>query len=271
MDILTLNLAVKKALAELGIKEETTQTAVLAETNVNADNCNTAYGINGCFILPEIAFEAGKKYKVAIDDTVAIYEPPNTEIIHIIGNMYLLDGVSENTGEPYLLMSDKMNRHIAAVAFADPAENEKPHKVAVYEVSETIHPIDPKFMPALEIHLSNMGLPAGTTDADFFSGEGMPLYETEAHRQIMLKLMDAGEKGIPVIIHGFPTSAEFAGGMSTDGMTAIYKLERTCVKIADADSSIYQFAGFALIGSTFYIATLTLIMGQLIAVRSAVM
>lgn len=263
MDFITLSLAVIKALAELGVKTEMVQTEIFPLTEINAATENK-YGYYGARGIATNLFEIGKTYTVMLDG-VKYGKLPCVAFNTGMGfGNAALSGGAENSGEPVHMMQAS-NGTVMAVC-----ETQGTHSLAIYEETETIHPIDPKFLPAVEVHLSDLGLPEGTTDADFFSGEGMPLYETEKHRQIMEKLMEACENGTPVIIHGFPTTVDLSDGISVDGMTAIYKLERTCVRSGNADTGAYQFAGFALIGSTFYIVTLTLTMGLLIAYRTAV-
>ena len=139
-------------------RTETIQKTILAETTVTVDNYTTQFGVNGCFMLPGvIPFEPNKKYRVSVDGDVLAYdtawldkypEDEQARAIHTIGNAALYSDLYPNTGEPWLVIS-ALGMGMAAVGFADPAENEKSHTVAVYELVETIHPIDPKYLPGV--------------------------------------------------------------------------------------------------------------------------
>lgn len=156
MDIVTLAMA--KAYSDSkGGYTETTKKYVLPETAVDPSTHTTAFGVNGCFMLPEFVLEADKNYKVVVDGLTEEYWSSNYTA-HTIGNHYLYNGYEEyNDGKPWLVAS-VASRGVCAVAFLDPAENEKSHTVAVYEVSETIHTIDPKYLPGVKIDLADYGV-----------------------------------------------------------------------------------------------------------------
>lgn len=116
----------------------------LPEITVTPDQHQTDMGVNGYFPLGgAIPFEANKKYKVIVDGDAVIYDtdwvsPDNLNgTIHCIGNPAIYDnsGFYPDTGEPWVVLSYG-DMGMSAVGFADPAENEKSHTVAVYEATE---------------------------------------------------------------------------------------------------------------------------------------
>lgn len=169
-----------KYLPESGVGYvEKTQTAILPETVVTPENHSTAFGVNGCFMLPELSVENGKEYKAVVDGETFDFtpDPVDGKPFFYAGNGSLIGAFGyPDTGHPWLVVLYP-SMGVYAVSFADPAENEKSHTVAVYEVSETIHTIDPKYLPAgvgdnsVILDLNQLRLSFNT----LFSGTEIPL------------------------------------------------------------------------------------------------
>ena len=139
-------LAVDMTLRKLGVSEETKQTAILPETVVLPESHEMSAGKYGAFALPFVAMEVGKKYRV-VADGVALEHIATDASYQIIGNASLFNDETDN-GWPWVFVI-AMDYQVTAIGFADPAENEKSHTVAVYEVTETTTPIDHKYLPGV--------------------------------------------------------------------------------------------------------------------------
>lgn len=79
-------------------------------------------------------FFDGKEYKCTG------FVKPEFDNMTAIGNLSILH-LGDDTGEPFAFMYQGGNTAVFA-----PMNGE--HEIAIYEVSETIHPIDPKFLPS---------------------------------------------------------------------------------------------------------------------------
>ena len=150
---------------------------VLPKTVVTAENYTTDFGVNGCFMLPEFVMEEGKRYKAVVDGTASEFSTPHIigdDVVFLAGNAALIGDFGgyqyDDNGEPWLV-ANYAGMGVYAISFAAPAENEKAHTVAIYEEAETVHPIDPKFLPKVILDMSAFGLPR---DA-LFSSEEIPV------------------------------------------------------------------------------------------------
>lgn len=153
MDIMTLSLAVKKALEELGVKTEKTKEYLIPQTNLVAEEPGDS-GIYEVYLetnfvatLDQIQLAGGK-----IPDNVMVLFDGKTYVCDIViveegelagailGNQKYIGG--EDTGEPFIFFSGGGNDGIVY-------EIQGEHTFAVYIETETIHPIDPKFIPGV--------------------------------------------------------------------------------------------------------------------------
>lgn len=146
-------------------------TAVLPETVLTAENYSTVVAVNGCFMSPRIAMETGKKYRVVVDglalDYVAEMMDGGGVAGYLAGDWGILDpsyaGYDGVDGWPWLVaVSDSMGMY--GVGFADPAENAKSHTMAVYEITEEVRTIEPKYLPGVclpVVELTTVGTSGG--------------------------------------------------------------------------------------------------------------
>lgn len=144
MDLITLALAVKKTLAELGVKTETTSKVLLEETEYAFDLMDEDAGLYGSPIgnyeltdalLDKLSCTVhfdGVAYPCKLKDYEGTYGFGNSAIV----------GVGEDTGEPFGCVVYS-NGAILCITL-DPAEK---HTIGITYKTETIHPIDPKFLP----------------------------------------------------------------------------------------------------------------------------
>ena len=155
-------LAVDMTLRKLGVSEETKQTAILPETVVLPESHEMSAGKYGAFALPFVAMEVGKKYRV-VADGVALEHIATDASYQIIGNASLFNDETDN-GWPWVFVI-AMDYQVTAIGFADPAENEKSHTVAVYAVTETTTPIDPKYLPGVCLPVVELSTDGSITES----------------------------------------------------------------------------------------------------------
>lgn len=145
-------------------KETTIVTEFLPETEVDF------FEIEGMFPsdpdlnlqVPDFGLEKEKQYRLRImwdgvpyDRTILAVQ--NYE--YIVGNMALA-GTGDDTGEPFLIMMGRVTGGDATyeVDFSFMGASAGKHTVSIAEVSETIHPMAPEFLPA------GVGVPTVTAD-----------------------------------------------------------------------------------------------------------
>ena len=132
MDILTLSLAAKKALRELGV-DATPGKVFLKETTAS-------YGV----VTRYIGLAAGKTYNVSFLGGTFQAVCKAGEEIRYIGNLSLFIEDAENTGEVFCIAEVVEDGQIGTV-WSFSIEGEE----FTVSTAETIHPIDPKFLPGV--------------------------------------------------------------------------------------------------------------------------
>lgn len=136
MDLITLTLAVKKALEELGVKKELGKVLWKGKLEATGDGLSTASLDN------PIGLEVGKTYTVTTDSgtyTSIAKEYGNTIVI---GNTAMMGG--DDSGESYCIVE-------AVAGEAGAILDINGGTSATISAPETIHPIDPKFIPGAKV------------------------------------------------------------------------------------------------------------------------
>ena len=127
-----------------GIKNTTTE--VLPETATTADDFTADSGTNGSIILPEFILKEGERYVVTIDGTSHSAIAKYYDGIVACGNASLMFDVYPDTGENWVVASWP-EFEAFAMGLVPAAEMQNPHTVSISGVTETIKPIDPKYLP----------------------------------------------------------------------------------------------------------------------------
>lgn len=86
----------------------------------------------------------------------------------MFGNVSLSPSAGEDTGEPFVFINDADS---ASGLFL--ATTEGKHTVSVYKQTETIHPIDPKFLPYTTVGEDVWGLSIATVSATAFQQQNL--------------------------------------------------------------------------------------------------
>ena len=186
MDILTLSLAVKKALKELGVEVKNNVAEVIPKTELVPHKSE-----NESFPTPitiHELFEEGATYRVSMDSGVytAICKKYVTDevTLFILGNPERF-GAGEDTGETFSVATFDAGG-IMGMAF-DYNDGEY---ITVYKKTETIHPIDQKYLPGVCLEMIEL-----TSEIPINAKDIPPLTAEES-----AVLSTAAAKGLPVII-----------------------------------------------------------------------
>ena len=162
MDILSINLGAKKALEKLGVKVEKTNTVLLPETTVEmigATPDGYKMGVIGEVENPtHIGLVAGKKYEVtyngvkyvsvctsvAVDtDAMLVIGAPTEETEFGIGFDF--------TEVPFSITGAIVDGTFGGAMVTVSDQTATSCTIAISVETETIHTIDPKFLPAAEV------------------------------------------------------------------------------------------------------------------------
>lgn len=145
MDILTLSLAVQKALRELGIDKETKKTVVLPETTVENNG-------NGIYFCPYANLTIGETYVVKLNNEIY-----RTECFDMDGNISIgnraevNDGIS--TGEPFVYQPAQNGEYAVCMVVNPDTFEPLPYDsitIEIYQETEVVIPIEQKFLPPVD-------------------------------------------------------------------------------------------------------------------------
>ena len=197
------NYAANKALRKLGISEKSERAYLLEETEIVAQDSDGYYfyGVAPAIVtIPE-----NKSFTVAYDgvtyECTAVTANVNAMVTGVfIGNLSL-EYMGDDTGEPFLIMFLAANNSNLFTVKAPGT-----HTVAIYTQTETITPIDPKYLPGVCLPVVEIADFTALTEAEqakLTACIGMP---------IVLKC-ELGP-GVPVAVvmtYGFTGEHQFVG------------------------------------------------------------
>ena len=200
MDMITLAMA--KAYADKkGGYIETSQTDIIPQTTTEG-----AFVSGSCYCLAfydsDLHLNAGETYVVEWDGVRYVRTCFKNYSINVLGSMGVASPNKEDTGEPFCLVEYVDN---VSVFF-----KEGVHTFRVYQETETVHPIDPKYIPwdsapggglpvvELDIELSEI-----PNDLTLLTGENSARLEAIADKTMpfMLILRDGMYRVTAVMTH----------------------------------------------------------------------
>ena len=203
MDILDISIAVKQALRKLGVDIESKKETILPETNIvtaNADGINAWVNTT----IDPLPVKKGDALTIIFDGTkyalaaITIVEDSDS-FVFAFGNLGIMS-MGDDTGEPFVVTYlTNYDDSIYELCVATATEGN--HTIAIYKETETIHPIDPKYLPGVTIDLTEYGI-----DLVSFVLAGGGVTTVEGTAEMWQKITDAG--GIVELI--CPLGEEFA-------------------------------------------------------------
>lgn len=190
MDILTLSLAVQKALRELGVKTEPGK-VLLKETTAS-------YGV----VTEYIGLAVGKTYNVSFLGGTFQAVCKAMEEIRYVGNLSLLIEDAENTGEAFCI-AEVVEDGENGTVWSFSVEGEE----FTVSTPETIHPIDPKFLPGVCLPV--------VVDFDVL-GLTAPILELVNTNGGMLKLQHENDYGVNIeeVAQAFPNGKVYCASIT---------------------------------------------------------
>lgn len=174
MDILTLSLATRKALWELGVDVETTQTEIMNEKEMVFTHNYVSLGNGYVSIVP------GFVYIVKFDGKQYICNVSEYDGVSVIGNADFVLGTGDN-GMPFLVSDNGSEVMLINVHHIKEGET---HTFGISVQEETIHPIDPKFLPGVCLPVVELETVIPVRDE-----EPVPLSESE--NLVLDKMMES--------------------------------------------------------------------------------
>lgn len=224
MDILTLSLAVKKALAAMGLKIEPAKTVLRGKlTGDGYGSTETISLVPG--VEYSVALTGNSGEKIEIGRGIA----QGVEGATYVGNMALFDEEAPDTGELFLTLTIPTGDTKTLVVISGGGTAN-----FVIERTETIHPIDPKYLPGVCLPVVELSteIPIDGTEVTLSTEEGTLLTKAcESGIPVCMKIRLGISENITT-----PFSAVFTLGTEDANSALFCMLNGTLITIKSKDS-----------------------------------